>query len=164
MTAEQCRTHKALEMYLPSPRCFLVPGPNNILSTSHSVLALPCQPHIIVMAIASLPPYPTHLNNDTASLPPSPRGTFSNWLYFWHVSVYFTCVEVTNPTSSTSPCANVHCDYLKMNRRPNSGHKLVCFCAVYSVLIVVFGAAVRLTTRLTNSCKYLSLYCTLQCN
>jgi len=102
MTAEQCSTYKALQMYLPSLRCFLVPGPNNILSTSHSVLALPCQPHITVMAIAFLPPLP-HTPQQWHGKHPPPPAPFSDWLYFWHVSVYFTCAEVTNPTSSTSP-------------------------------------------------------------
>jgi len=66
-------------MYLPSPRCFLAPGPNNILSTSHSVLALPCQPTTSSPSLLSPRTYAMTWQAPGTHLIPSPTVIFDTF-------------------------------------------------------------------------------------
>ena len=109
------------------------PGTNNIFSTSHSVLALPCQPTSHRRNGDCLPPADTHHYNQMAS--PAPLARTANRLVWTGSRLFHLCPRYKSHLKHL-PCANVLWDYLELNQRQNSGHKLVCFCAVCCVLCV----------------------------
>jgi hypothetical protein len=123
MAAEQCNTYKALLTYLLLPCCFLVPRPNNILSTSQSVIALPCQP-----TSHHRPPFrPAHFNNYMVS-PPPPQCTNRQLGYIFYTLQSILLLPKLQIPLKQLPCANVHCVYLKVEWTAEYGAQVGVFC------------------------------------